>query len=407
MRRSVIQIPWSIVFVLVCGTSFGAPEDVGGCADAGGGACAVDFAQRPEQSEAQDATPAAKQVTLEFFWGIGCPHCEQAKPFLRELEKTDPDLRVLSWEVRQDDKGRARFIETMRRLGAEAVGIPTFVVGERYLVGFQRGSSEKKLRKLIASARGNAASEPLQNVELPLLGHVDVRAMSLPSLTVVMGLLDGINPCAMWVLLVLLGVLMHVKSRARLLLFGGTFVVMSGVVYFFFMTAWTVFFGLVGLSRPITVGLGIVVFMMGLINLKELVWFKRGVSLTIPERAKPGLFRRMRRVASAASLPAAFLGVAVLAFLVNLIELGCTLGLPAVYTRVLSLSELSTGTRYAYLALYNALYVVPLATIVAVYAATLHRIVLSERGAKALKTVSGLLLTACGVVFVFWPDLMS
>jgi hypothetical protein len=128
------------------------------------------------------------------------------------------------------------------------------------------------------------------------------------------------------VLLVLLSILVLVKSRARLLLFGAMFVVASGVVYFLFMTAWMELFSLAGLSRAITVLLGLVVLAMGLVNLKELLWFKKGVSLMIPDRAKPGLFRRMRAIAHSVSLPAALAGIAALAFLVNLIELGCTLG---------------------------------------------------------------------------------
>jgi hypothetical protein len=405
-RNAALAVLWATVFALVSGLGTAATTEPVECGDAGSGTCAFDLGQPRESSEPAQVEPD-QGVTLELFWGIGCPHCEQAKPFVDELEASDPELRVRRWEVRQDEAGRAHFIETMQRLGAEAVGIPTFVVAERYVIGFQAGSTEEQVRALIRSAGQDAATEAVQQVDLPLLGELDVRAMSLPSLTVVIGLLDGINPCAMWVLLVLLGVLMHVQSRARLLLFGGTFVVMSGVVYFFFMTAWSVLFSLVGLSKAITVGLGVVVLVMGLINLKELFWFKRGLSLTIPERAKPGLFRRMRGVAAAASLPAAFLGVAALAFVVNLIELGCTLGLPAVYTRILSLRQLSTGTRYAYLALYNVVYVVPLAVIVVVYAATLQRLALSERGAKVLKAISGVLLVVGGLVFVFWPEVMS
>lgn len=127
----------------------------------------------------------------------------------------------------------------------------------------------------------------------------------------------------------------------------------------------------------------------------------------IPDKAKPGLYRRMRGISRSASLPAAFAGIAVLAFVVNLIELGCTLGLPAIYTRILTLrTDLSTATRYGYLVLYNLAYVVPLALIVVVYAATLHRITLGERGAKVLKGVSGVLLVAFGALFLVAPDVL-
>jgi len=122
------------------------------------------------------------------------------------------------------------------------------------------------------------------------------------------------------------------------------------------------------LSRVVSVLLGVAVLAMGAINLKEVVWFKKGPSLVIPERAKPHLFRRMRGVAEVGRVPTALGGIFVLAFVVNLVELGCTLGLPAVYTRLLSLRGVGTAARIGYLALYNVAYVVPLAVVLAVTA---------------------------------------
>jgi hypothetical protein len=222
-----------------------------------------------------------------------------------------------------------------------------------------------------------------------------------------LGFADGVNPCAMWVLIVMLGILLHVRSRPRLLLFGGTFVFMSGLVYFLFMTAWATMFSLVGLSRAITRVLGALLLVASAINMKELVWFKRGPSLTIPERAKPVLYRRMRSIAAAASLPTALLGVAGLAFFANLVELGCTVGLPAVYTRILTLRQPSPAARYGYLALYNVAYVVPLASVVVASAFTLHRLKLGEGGVKLLKVLSGLLLLGFGLVLLLKPAIID
>ncbi|KYF56163.1 hypothetical protein BE08_16355 [Sorangium cellulosum] len=314
-------------------------------------------------------------------------------------------------EVRRDPAGRERFLEEVRRLGITAPGIPLFVVGDRYAVGFRREGTEAEVRAMLRAAReGPRGAGQAEGgvIDLPLVGSIDPHALPLPAFTVIIGLADGLNPCAFYVLVAMLGVLLHVRSRKRLLLFGGMFVLASGVVYFLFMTAWLGIFMLAGLGRRVTLVLGVALIVMGLINLKEVLWFKKGVSLMIPERAKPGLFRRMRAVAGAASLPIAMAGVATLALLVNLVELGCTLGLPAVYTRVLSLrQDLSSTARYAYLALYNVAYVVPLAAIVLVYAATLHRLTLTERRAKALKGVSGALLVTFGVLFVVAPHALE
>ncbi len=352
-----------------------------------------------DEDVAADAPPA----TLLFFWGVGCPHCEEAKPTLDRLASEHPGLRVERIEVRESEAGRQRFLAIVAALDIAAPGIPTFVYGDHYLVGYQPGHTEAALGKLLEGEAPGAST-----IELPWLGSLDARAIPLPLFTLTVGLVDGVNPCAMWVLLVLMSILVHVDDRRRLLLFGGVFVVMSGVVYFLFMTVWVSLFRLVGLSRSITIGLGVVVLVMGLINLKELIWFKRGVSLMIPDEAKPKLYKRMRGIARAASLPAAIAGIVVLAFLVNLIELGCTLGLPAVYTRILSLrTDVGVAGRYGYLALYNLAYVVPLALIVLTYTVTLHRYTLSERGAKVLKGVSGVLLVLFGLLFIAAPGLVG
>lgn len=373
-------------------------------------ATACPLEESPSPAPADEAMTSSSAVLL-FFWAIGCPHCEQAKHFVDALEKNDPRLHVERIEVRQNSQGRHRFITTMKRLSASAVGVPTFVVGDAYVVGYVPGETEREVTALVhraLSPDAHTVRDPLsrRKIEVPLLGTVDPMSVPLPALTLTMGLIDGVNPCAMWVLIVLLGILLHVKNRRQMMLYAGVFVVMSGLVYFVFMTAWAALFQLVGLSRVATMILGGALIVMGLINLKEIFFFKKGPSLVIPDKAKPGLFRRMRAIAGAASVPVALGGIGMLAFVVNLIELGCTIGLPAVYTRVLSLRELSAGARYAYLVLYNVAYVVPLLAIAIAFIALHRKITMTERTAKVLKALSGVLLTAFGVLFLTVPELL-
>jgi hypothetical protein len=356
---------------------------------------------------------AGPGAVLVAYWREGCPRCEEAKPFVAALARAEPALRVEWVEVTPGGDGLARFRADVQRLGVQGAGLPMFVVGGEAVVGFRSGLTEAPLRALVRRAvEGAAAPAPdtggVARVALPGLGVVDARRMPLGAFTLVVGLVDGVNPCAMYVLVVLLGILLHARSRARMALYGGVFVVMSGVVYFLFMTVWLGAFSLGGVSRTITSVLGGVLVMMGLVNAKDAVWLKKGPSLSVPDAAKPGLHRRMRAIAGAASVPAALAGVTALAFVVNLVELGCTIGLPAVYTRVLSLRvDLGPWRRAAYLALYNVAYVVPLAAIVAVFVLTLRRLVLSERGARILKGISGALLVGFGALFLLAPGLLQ
>lgn len=168
-----------------------------------------------------------------------------------------------------------------------------------------------------------------------------MRELGLPVFTIVLGLLDGFNPCAMSVLLFLLSILVNLRDRQKMFLIGGVFVLVSEVVYFAFMAAWLSLFFLIGISRLTQILLGLIAAVIGSLNLKDFVAFGRGVSLGIPEAAKPGVYSQVRRILRAENLAGALAAVVVLAVLVNTVELLCTAGLPAVYTRVLTHHVLS------------------------------------------------------------------
>ncbi len=124
-------------------------------------------------------------------------------------------------------------------------------------------------------------------------------------------------------------------------LVAGTFVLVSGAVYYAFMAAWLNVFLAVGLSQGVRWMLGALALVIGALNVKDFVAWGRGPSLSIPASAKPGLYARMHQVMQAPALPASLLAVAALAVVVNFVELLCTAGFPAVYTAVLAQQELA------------------------------------------------------------------
>jgi glutaredoxin len=249
--------------------------------------------------------------------------------------------------------------------------------------------------------------QPVANsdrVMLPFVGEVHWREWGLPAFTLLVGLIDGFNPCAMWVLLFLLSLLVNLQDRWKILAVAGTFVVISAAAYLAFMAAWLNVFQLIGLLRPAQVILGLLGIGAGAIHIKDYFAFKKGVSLSIPESVKPGLYQRMRRIALAESLASAIVGASVLAVLVNVIELLCTAGLPALYTEILTLQNFSPWKNYVYLLLYIVAYMFDDSVMVAIVVVTLGRHKLQERGGRILKLISGLVVFALGVIMIFRPN---
>lgn len=256
------------------------------------------------------------------------------------------------------------------------------------------------------TSSGSESATAPDRISLPVFGELSARATGLPLFTIAVGLVDGFNPCAMWVLLFLLSVLVNLKSRWKIFAVAGTFVAISGAAYFMFMAAWLNVFLLAGLVRWVQVLLGSVSIAIGAVHIKDFFAFKRGLSLSIPESAKPGLYARVRRIVTAENLTGAILGAAFLAVLVNVVELLCTAGLPALYTEILVIQRLPVWQNYAYLLLYIAAYMFDDSIMVGIAVLTLGHRRMQETHGRWLKLLSGLVIAALGLVMIIKPDLL-
>lgn len=354
-----------------------------------------------------DTQQACRQI--DFYFTLDCPHCRRALAYLSDLEQRHPEVRIQRFEIKQDQEAFARFIEYHEQFGIEQPGVPFFLLCDHYLTGFDKPETTGRIIEeslgLSTQADNHTMSET-GPIKLPLIGEVTAEEYGLPLFTIAIGLIDGFNPCAMWVLLFLLSLLVNLKSRARILLVAGTFVLVSGLVYYAFMAAWLNLFLIIGFSRLLQVFVGLVAVMIGLIHVKDYFALKQGVSLSIPETAKPGLYQRMRDIIYAKSLWAALVAVILLAILVNLIELLCTAGLPAVYTQILSGRELPTSSYYAYLVLYNLAYIFDDALMVGIVVFTLSKTKLQESAGRLLKLLSGSVLVLLGIGLLLFPKLL-
>ncbi|HEY8330322.1 MAG TPA: glutaredoxin family protein [Pseudomonas sp.] len=346
------------------------------------------------------ASAQSEPVVVEVFVRDGCPHCSAAKIWLAKLAAERPELRIVLRPVDRDADAREDLLRISRQAGLWPPGVPTFVVDGQVLVGFDDAEHRgAQLLALLADGQPAAAS-----VQSGLFGTLSVERLGLPLFTLALGLLDGVNPCAMWVLLFLLSLLLHLHDRARMALVAGTFVLVSGAVYYAFMAAWLNLFLLVGLSTLLVWALSAVAIAIGLVNLRDGLRPGSDFTLSIPAAAKPGLYARIRYILQADSLLPALAGVAALALVVNFIELLCTAGLPAIYTAVLTQQGLTPLAHYAYLGLYILGYIADDALMVATAVAALSSHKLSAQAGRGLKILSGLVMLALGAVMLLRPE---
>jgi hypothetical protein len=348
-------------------------------------------------------------IELHFFWSHRCSHCLEAKPFIEELDTRYDWLSVKSYDLVNNRENVQRYITMAKALNDPANAIPGFIFCDRIRVGFDSPARMGKEleRELIECHESKQSPTENKQLDLPLLGTVDYQAYSLPFLTVFIAALDAFNPCAFFVLLFLLSLMAHGHSRQRMAIIGGIFVIFSGGMYFIFMAAWLNLFLITQELELITALAGIIAILIAGFNIKDYFFFKQGLSLSIPESAKPLLFQRMRSILQAGNWSAMVAATVVLAIAANSYELLCTAGLPMIYTRVLTLHALSTPSYYAYLALYNTVYVIPLLVIVVIYTLTLGSRKLTEQQGRLLKLLSGLMMFNLGIMLLVAPEWLN
>jgi glutaredoxin len=364
-----------------------------------------------------------QSADIEVFIREGCPHCDRAEAFLAALKQEQPELRIVVRDVLKEPAALQRLKRIAESRGITAARVPAFAVGGQLIVGYSDDAgTDQLIRASLIRARNQStettkssnsckAEEVLPcetNTPIPaakpetfavnFFGYsVSLDQVGLPLFTLAMGLLDGFNPCSMWVLILMISLLAPMNNRSRMLAIAGTFVAVEGIAYFVFMAAWLNLFLLIGLSRTSEIIIAVIALLAGAINLKDFWRFGWGVSLSIPAAAKPGIYARIRRILQAENLAGAIFGAAVLAVLVQIVEFMCTSGFPALFTRILTLRQLDSLSYYGYLLLYDLAYMLDDVIVLAIGVITLSQRRLQEKEGRWLKFISGLVMVGLGI----------
>jgi len=358
-----------------------------------------------------------KETTVEgfevdFFYLPTCDHCKEQFPFNEQLAESYPSITLISHDASQAED----YALLLRLLNAAGIEHPTFPVTTFGGLVFNGWDSEgttglQITEALEACLTGNCPGsstdeETVEQVTVPFIGNIILSDYSLPTLAVILGLADGFNPCAMWVLVYLISLVVTLNDKRRIWLLVGSFVFSSGVLYFLFMTAWLNAFLLIGYSTIMTTIIGLIALGAGILNVKEFIQTKGAIVCEVvsPEERKKTMSRIESVILSPISI-ATIAGIVGLAFVVNSIEFLCSAALPAVFTGVLSIRDISTFQYYAYILLYVFFFMLDDLIIFGTAAFAVNS-TLGDRYVKYSKPVGGTIMLVLGILLVFAPTLL-
>jgi thiol-disulfide isomerase/thioredoxin len=367
------------------------------------------------------------QAIVHLFWSYGCPHCQKEKDFLAQMAKKYSQLEIRDYEV-SANRANSILLESVGvSLGVDIPGVPFMVVGREYIVGYLNdettgkeiemlvnraieGGCQDIVGSLLLADNQKSQAQEVKRVNktltVPAFGKLDLETLSLPVLTFVVAFLDGFNPCAMWVLIFLISLLLGMKDRKRMWLLGVTFIGASSLVYFLFLSAWLNLFLFLGFISWVRIIIGLVAISAGGYYLWDYWTNKSGSCRVMAGSKRQRVFEKLKTITGKEQLWLAVLGMVLLAFAVNLVELICSAGLPAVYTQVLSLANLPAWQYYLYLVVYVLVFMLDDLVVFFVAMITLKVAGLGTKYSRVSHLVGGILIFIIGLLLIFKPEVL-
>jgi glutaredoxin len=370
------------------------------------------------------ASSADVSIKIHLFSTQGCPHCRQAKEFLATLANKYPQVSVQEYELTQSEANQELLEKVAGHLNVKITGVPFIVIGDRHFIGFldeattgaaitaavQKYLAEpytdpvSQLASLPGSPAGPNANAVPDTVTLPVFGKIQTRRVSLPLFTLMMGAVDGFNPCAMWVLVFLIGLLLGMADRWRMWILGSTFIAMSAGIYFLFMTAWLNLLMFLGFIFWVRLLVGVVALTAGYYNLKEYFSNQPGVCKVTNSHRRQRVFQKLKAITQQQQFWLALGGIIMLAFMVNLVELICSASLPVVYLQVLTMNKLPVWHYYLYILLYIFIFMLDDLIVFIVAMTTLQVSGLTGKYSRFSHLLGGLAMLIVGVLIIVKPE---
>ncbi len=334
-----------------------------------------------------------KLPAVYLFHGEECSHCQVERAFLEKLKAEIPGLEIKEYEVWHNEENRKLFLETAQKLGIKQLAVPLTIIGDKYLLGFDTPENMgEQIRQLIKNST---------------VAQIDIKSLSLPVLAAAVGTLDGFNPCSMWSLLVMLTLVIATGSRKKVWLVGWTFIITSSISYFVFMSAWLNVFIFLGYLIIIKIIIGLIAIISGIVSIREFYTFKPNVcEAGSSEEQKNKITRKIEQVVASPNALWLVLGVAGIAFSVNLIEMMCSLGLPVVFTKTLTMYSLAPWKYYGYILLYIFFYMILNILVVLVAGFTMKFLRITDKYSRWFRLSAGILMLILGAIFLIKPELL-
>lgn len=365
-----------------------------------------------------------KIINVHVFYKDGCSHCDSAKEFVKSYITVNDNIKVYTYNIKEKEVNDL-FISVTKVLNKKVNGVPFIVIGSESVVGFDKSTTTgKNIENIIEYYQTNEYIDVVTNIlnnndievpsttinqneiYIPIIGKINPKEISLPLLAIIIGLVDGFNPCAMWILIFLISMLMGMKDQTKMWTLGLTFIITSGLVYFFFMVGWLELATYLNTITFFKILISIIAIIFGIFNIYS--YFKEqkediGCDV-VDNKKRKKITNNIKNILANNSLLISLIGIALLAVAVNILELLCSLGLPVLYTNILAINNVTGFIKYIYIFIYIIFFMLDDIVIFLIAMKTLKITAISNKYTKYSHLIGGVIMIVIGLLMLLKPE---
>ena len=345
------------------------------------------------------------KINLYLFHRNGCPHCAKEIEFLDTIQQKYKNIKIYKYEVTTSTTNASYYKAVKNILKDNTSGVPYTVIGNKSFVGYSEFIGEKIEKTIQDYLEDKVETEKEKtSFKIPILKEIDAKEVSIPLVAIVLGLVDGFNPCAMWVLLFLINMFFGMKNKKKMFILGYAFLLTSGLVYFLSMLGISVVLNIAAVGW-IQKAIAVVALVVGILNIRTYIKTRDDDGChVVDEKKRKKVFYKIQKIIKQESLLLALIGVIALAVSVNLVELACSLGFPAIFSEILAINKITGITRIVYLILYVLFYMIDDLVVFTIAVCTLSISTKSTKYTKYSNLIAGIIMIIIGLLLIYKPE---
>ena len=344
-----------------------------------------------------------EKVNIYLFYSKICPHCQKEEKYFETLkEKYQDKINIYTYEVTENKTNNEIMKSLKKELKENSQGVPFTIIGSKTFLGYDESLNERIENTIESYLDENTKTN--NTYTIPILGKIEAKNASIILIAIILGFIDGFNPCAMWILLLLINMCISIKDKKKMLIVCSTFIITSGIIYFLSMLGIGFILDLTTISYIRNI-IAILAIILGIYNLYTYLKTRKQTGCHVVKKEKrKTIITKINNILNNKNTLLMFGGTIILATSVSLVEMACSLGFPTIFLELLSINNIHSFLKVTYLLIYILFYLIDDIIVLFLSIKAFETKGISTKYNKYVHLIGGLIMILMGVLLIFKPE---